>query len=103
VFHVPGTLKLIHKSDLKNVKIRGNEYYSSDIGAKGCFVEEVGDKVIVKRMATPDCYEIKGQKGYLKVPDLKTSAFLRSKGPEFECRCTQNEDGSWSLSEKVLE
>jgi len=103
VFHVPGTLKLIHKSELKNAKIRGKEYYSSDIGTKGSFTEDSAEKVIVKRMSIPDCYEIKDKQGYLKVPDLKTSEFLRSKGPEFECRCTQNEDGSWSLSEKVLE
>jgi hypothetical protein len=103
VFHVPGTLKLIHKSDMKNVKIRGSEIYYADIGSKGYFVEEAGDMVVVKKMTMPDCYEIKGQKGYLKVPDLKTSVFLRSKGAEFECRCTQNEDGSWSLIEKVLE
>lgn len=97
VFHVPGTLKLIHKSEMKNVKVRGQEVYSADIGSKGYFVEEAGDLVIVKRLAIPDCYEIKGKKGYLKVPDLKTSVFLRSKGPEFECRCTQAEDGSWEL------
>jgi hypothetical protein len=51
----------------------------------------------------PDCDEIKGQKGYVKVPELKTAVCLRSKGAEFECRCTQNEDGSWNLVEKVLE
>ena len=103
IFHVPGTLKLVHKSEMKNIKIRGKEIYSADIGSKGYFIEEAGDIVIVKKMAIPDCYEIKGQKGYLKVPNLKTSIFLRSKGPEFECGCTQNEDGSWSLLEKVLD
>jgi len=82
---------------MKNIKVRGEEVYSADIGSKGYFVEEAGDLVIVKRLAIPDCYEIKGKKGYLKVPDLKTSVFLRSKGPEFECRCTQAEDGSWEL------
>ena len=53
-------------------------------------------------MLLPDCYEVKGG-GYLRVPDLKTSRYLRTLGESFTIACKKAEDGSWTLSEKVLE
>ena len=95
VGHVPGTAKFIHKSDIGNRKIRGYEMYTADIGSKG-FFRENDNKVSVKKMPLPDCYEVSGG-GYLRVPDLKTSQYLRTLGNEFSVACTKEEDGSWSL------
>jgi hypothetical protein len=55
----------------------------------------------ISSLSIPDCYEVGNT--YLRVPDLKTSAFLRKKGKVFEARCIQNPDGSWSLSENILD
>ena len=95
VGHVPGTAKFIHKSDIGNRKIRGYEMYTNDVGSKG-FFRENDSKVSVKKMPLPDCYEVSGG-GYLRVPDLKTSQYLRTLGNEFSVACTKEEDGSWSL------
>jgi hypothetical protein len=54
----------------------------------------------VVRLAMPDCYEIPG-KGFLRVPDLKTSVFLRSQGQTFKCRCKKNDDEFWDVVEKI--
>lgn len=100
--YVQGTAKFIHKADLTNYKIRGYEMYTDDIGGKGFYKDDDGiAKVSVKKMSLPDCYEVAG--GYLRVPDLKTSKFLRTLGDEFSLACKKEEDGSWSLCEKVLD
>jgi len=97
VAHIPGTAKLVHKSELTNEKIRGFELYTDDIGGKGYYKDNDGVvKVNVKRMPLPDCYEVDGG-GYLRVPDLKTSEYLRTFGNEFSISCTKEEDGSWSV------
>jgi hypothetical protein len=41
-------------------------------------------------------YTVKGKQGYVLVPDLKTSVFLRSKGPEFNMKCTEK-NGNWEV------
>lgn len=98
VYHIPGvTIELKHKSEMKNIRIRGYETYTDDIGSKGYYRDGDGSTLVhVKKMNLPDCYEVE-EGGYLKVPDLKTSKYLRSLGNEFELRCLQNEDRSWTL------
>ena len=100
--HVPGTAKLIHKSNFKFDIIRGYEEYSNEtIGKPGYFIEKDNSEIVqVIQLSTPDCYEVL-RGGYLKVPDLKTSFYLRSKGKEFECSCIRNEDDSWSIAENI--
>ena len=80
--------------------MRGYEDHIDKIGSNGFFVElEDPNLVEIIKLAIPDCYRV--QEGYLKVPDLKTSVYLRSKGDKFKCRCRKNEDGSWSLLENI--
>ena len=101
VYEYPGSIRLIHKSDLKTSRIRGYETYTNDIGAKGYFRDDDGtQKVTIKKMALPDCYEVNGQ-GYLRVPSLKLSEELRTYGKVFEAKCVPNEDGSWTFMSKV--
>jgi hypothetical protein len=73
--------------------IKGYEYYDSNKGSKGIFAEE---KEIVYRTEIPDVYFIRGKSGYVAVPDLKTSEFLRSKGEEFELMIEEKE-GIWHI------
>jgi len=100
--HVRGTAKLIHKSNFKFDTIRGYEEYSNEtIGKSGYFIEKDNSEIVkVVQLSIPDCYEV-SRGGYLKVPDLKTSFYLRSKGKEFECSCIRNEDDSWSVAENI--
>jgi hypothetical protein len=42
----------------------------------------------------PDVYMIKDREGYLLVPTLELSVFLRSRGAEFKLRCIQK-NGNW--------
>jgi hypothetical protein len=100
-FSSTGTIKFIHKCNLDpKQKLRGYEDHIDKIGSNGFFVElEDPNLVEIIKLAIPDCYRV--QEGYLKVPDLKTSVYLRSKGDKFKCRCRKNEDGSWSLLENI--
>jgi hypothetical protein len=100
---IPGTVKLIHKSDFKFTKIKGYEEHNDEtIGRPGYFIEK-DNSIIVKftRLEIPDCFKAVGVPGYLKVPDLKTSKYLRLKPSEFECKCIKNEDESWTLTENI--
>lgn len=99
--HSAGTVKLIHKSKIDpKQKLRGYEDHLDKPGAFGFFLDLEDPAVVeVLKLPIPDCYKI--QDGYLKVPDLKTSAYLRSKGENFKCRCKKNDDGSWSLIENI--
>ena len=97
--HIPGTARLIHKSDLTSQKLKGYEVHIDEIGKPGYFLEEDSSLVEVTKLSLPDCYEIRG--GYIRVPDIKTSEYLRSKGDKFKCRCSKNEDGSWTLLENI--
>jgi hypothetical protein len=72
------------------------ENYTDDIGSTGYYSELDGQFVKFKKLTLPDCYECLSG-GYLRVPDLKTSLYLRTMGSEFELRCKENGDGSWSL------
>jgi hypothetical protein len=98
------TIDLIHKKDLGDIEIQGYEEHTDEtIGKPGYFVEnDDSELVTVVRMSIPDCYEING-KGYLKVPDIKTSLYLRSKGPRFECRCLKQDDEFWVVTENISE
>lgn len=93
---IPGFPRLVHKSKLeKHHKIRGQEMYLDEIGSSGYYVEDAGDMVKIKKHTIPDCYIV--EDSYLRVPDLKTSQYLRTLGEEFTLRCSKNDDGSWSL------
>lgn len=93
----PGSIQLIHKSEWRGTTTRGRELYTEDLGGYGYFVDTPGECVTIVKMSIPDCYEIKPNRGYLRVPDLKTSQYLRKKGDTFSQICIDNEDGSWSL------
>lgn len=97
VYNIPDvTIQLMHKSDLKNVRFRGYELYTDDIGSRGYFKEDVGSRLVtVKKMIHPDCYEVEDG-NYLRVPTLQLSRELRMLGDSFTLRCIQEEDGSWS-------
>jgi hypothetical protein len=73
--------------------IKGYEYYDTNKGSKGIYAEE---KEFVYRTEIPDVYFIRGKSGYVAVPDLKTSEFLRSKGEEFELFLEEKE-GIWYI------
>jgi hypothetical protein len=96
------TIDLIHKSDLADVEIRGYEYHPQDMpGCHGYFVQNDGTEILdIIRLSMPDCYEIVGR-GYLRVPDLKTSVFLRTKGISFKCRCKKYDDEFWDVAENI--
>ena len=98
-FHTPvdGLTKLIHKSDLPKTPLRGYEVYTDVPGSTGFFVED--DKKTVTKGEIPDVYFI--EESYVRVPDLKTSVFLRSKGTTFELKCSQHSDGSWVIQENI--
>jgi hypothetical protein len=98
------TVKLLHKSDYTG-PIKGYEEHPDDLpGKPGYYVEKESDSDIltVTRMSIPDCYEIIG-KGYLRVPDIKTSTYLRSKGETFKCKCAPYDEDFWSVVENIPE
>lgn len=95
-FYRPGLAEFIHKSELpENTKLRGYEVYDFKEGSHGCFVELDQTETII-RTEIPDVYTVVGKQGYVLVPNLKTSQFLRSKGSEFKLKCVQK-DGNWEV------
>lgn len=93
-FYRPGLAVFIHKSDLPaDTKLRGYEVYDHKEGSHGCFVEM--EETII-RTEIPDVYTVAGKQGYVLVPNLKTSQFLRSKGAEFKMKC-EPKDGNWEV------
>lgn len=102
---VPGCLKVIHKSELSNsIRIKGYEtYIEGSPGKPGYFTDSIRETQLIKKLGIPDCYEVLPSKGYLSVPDFKTSAWLRKQGPQFECECVPNEDGFWTIVENIPE
>ena len=92
------TAKFIHKSKAEYYSIRGYEEHPEENGKHGYFVEkDKSETLSIVKMAIPDCYEVVG-KGYLHVPDLKTSVYLRSKGDTFTCKCVKYEKkNAWRL------
>ena len=97
------TIDLIHKQDLADeVPLKGFEEHPLDgIGSTGYFVEKSNLQTITK-LEMPDCYSVNG-KGYLNVPDLKTSLYLRSKGTTFQCKCERVDDEFWNVIENIPE
>lgn len=99
--HVPGMVKLIHKSDVSNANIKGYEEHPTEIAKPGYFVERDESEIVhFTKMSLPDCYESVPFTGFLKVPDMKTSFYLRSKGEEFDCKCVKTGE-SWALIENI--
>ena len=90
---VPGLTELY----LKDAKfpIKGYEYYDDIKGSKGSYSEH---KEIVYKTEIPDVYFVKGKTGYISVPDLKTSEFLRSKSVDSEFELDIEEiEGVWYI------
>ena len=85
-----------HKSNMPETTIKGYEVYSNLQNEKGSFIEEV----VVHKTDIPDVYKVND--GYLLVPDLKTSIFLRSKGEVFKLKCKQV-DENWECQEDIPE
>jgi hypothetical protein len=103
--HVPGvTVNLIHKADIGGLKLRGYEQHNDEnIGRPGFFIEKDNSELLdIVRLGTPDCYEVVGR-GYLNVPNLKVSLFLRSKGERFKCRCVRHDEEFWNVTENIPE
>ena len=100
----PETAKLIHKSKATEYKLRGYEEHSYEIGKHGYFVEKEDDYEIlnVKRLTIPDCYEVE-QGGYLLVPNMKTSVYLRSKGDQFTVKGVKQDEEFWDIVEDIPE
>lgn len=102
--HIEGvTIKLVHKSDYTG-PIRGYEEHTEEIiGKPGYFIED--DKSVkqtITKLSIPDCYEV-SEGGYLRVPDVKTSYYLRSKGDSFICKCVRYDDEYWDVAENIPE
>jgi len=74
--------------------IKGYEVYDGKEGSHGYFVEDVQTVI---RTDIPDVYTIKDREGYLLVPTLELSVFLRSKGSEFKLRCIEK-NGKWEYN-----
>lgn len=99
--HVSGTVKFIHKSDIDESIIKGYEDHPCEVGKTGYFVERDGSEIIqFTKMALPDCYESVPFSGFLRVPDISTSFFLRSKGTEFSCKCLKTGE-FWTVAENI--
>lgn len=97
-----GMPKFIHKSESTH-SIRGYEEHPEEIGKSGYYVEKDNSELVnIVKLNIPDCYEVVG-KGYLRVPDLKTSIYLRSKGNTFDCRCVPYDDEFWDVVENIPE
>ena len=97
------TIRLMHKSNYTGSTKGYEEHTEEMIGRPGYFIED--DKSVtytVNKLSIPDCYEIAG-KGYLRVPDIKTSTYLRSKGDTFECKCIPYDDEYWDVAENIPE
>jgi hypothetical protein len=56
--------------------------------------------ITVQKSKIPDVYHVKDHDGYIRIPDLKTSRFMRSKGDEFELCCVK-EDDYWIIQENI--
>lgn len=97
------SVKLIHKSKADNYSIRGYEDHLEEIGKNGYYIEkDTSELMTITKLTIPDCYEVVG-KGYLRVPDLKTSVYLRKKGETFSCHCVKFDDDFWDVQENIPE
>jgi hypothetical protein len=101
--HTEVSIKLLHRSEIEDRPVRGYEEHPEEAGKNGYYVEkDKSESFTITKLAIPDCYEIVG-KGYLRVPDLKTSVYLRSKGDTFTCRCSKYDDEYWDVQENIPE
>lgn len=102
IYKTQFSAQFIHKKDLLSTcRIKGYEEHPDEPGKPGYFADaEDKDTKQITKLAIPDCYEVSSG-GYLRVPDLKTSVFLRSKGSSFKLRCSKNEDSSWTILEPI--
>ena len=99
--HIPGTVKFIHKSDIQDTNIKGFEEHPLEVAKHGYFVECDGSELVhFVKMNLPDCYESEPFTGFLKVPDIATAFYLRSKGDVFDCKCVKTGE-HWSLAENI--
>jgi hypothetical protein len=80
--------------------VRGREYYTNERGARGVFIEDKPseDETIQEIVKTdiPDVYKLVTNNEYLRVPTLALSQYLRSLGPKFTLKCSNNKDGTWT-------
>jgi hypothetical protein len=92
-FHkqIPGLVHFYMKD--ADFPIKGYEYFDDKKGSFGIYSE--GMQTVIKS-DIPDVYFIRGKEGYVAVPDLKTSEFLRSKGDEFEL-ALEEKNGVWYI------
>jgi hypothetical protein len=91
-----GLITLIHKSELpSDIKIKGYEEYDNKKGSIGHYIE---DTQTILKTEIPDVYIVEGKEGYVLVPDLKTSKYLRSLGNEFKLACIEK-DGNWLIKD----
>ena len=95
--------KFIHRTDGAQYSVRGYERHLYEPGKPGYYEEkDKSEELTVIKLTIPDCYEIPG-KGYLRVPDLKTSLYLRSKGETFTCKCLKYDEEYWDVRENIPE
>ena len=102
-FHskIDGLSIFLHKSEIpKETRLRGYEIYTEEIGKHGFFVEN-DTSVTVLKSSIPDVYTVENDGGYLKVPSIEISEFLRSKGDKFNIKCEKLDDGSWVITENI--
>jgi hypothetical protein len=95
------TIDLIHKSELGDIAIKGYEEHPEDILGKSGYFVSSQDVYDIVQLPTPDCYQVTGTNGFLRVPDLKTSVYLRSKGTNFKCKCIKHDDEFWDVIENI--
>jgi len=107
IAHSPSedTITLLHKSALpEGTLFRGEELYTSAPATNGFFVEQEKSCILTAcRTEIPDVYTLVDKEGYIRVPDLKTSVFLRKKGVQFSIKCTPHDAQSWSVLENIPE
>jgi hypothetical protein len=102
---VEGTARFIHKENAEKYAVRGYEEYGYELAKPGYFVERETntEEFTIRKLAIPDCYELENDRGYLRVPDLKTSIYLRSRGDMFVCKCVPFDDEYWDVVENIPE
>jgi hypothetical protein len=98
MYSYEGFAKFIHKSEIEKFKVKGFEEHPENIpGRHGYFTDLCysQQKLKFKKTNIPDCYELITGNGYLKVPDIRTSEYLRNLGEEFVCECKPDDETGW--------
>lgn len=94
-----GLVRMMHKSEVTDMKLRGYEVYTHEEGAHGCFIEQ--DLVTVLKTDLPDVFTVQNREGYLRIPNLATSQYMRSKVFPCSMKCIIRDDGSWDIAENI--